>query len=170
MAGQVETVQQRGDGGGGGGDVVAITAGDPRQTQNDDIAEDGVEEIEKTRTLICALNFLSRNLPLPQDVFDAVSSIYHENDGGTAADAAGEDGEVVGGGVGSGVVGTEKTAAKDGSGMSRYGDLMAEFEVAVLKQRQSCMSGSGLAELKENRFQSHIQHRLAELEGNQNLF
>lgn len=58
------------------------------------------------------------------------------------------------------------TWLQDGSGMSSYGDLMADFEVAVMKQRQSCMSGSGLAELKETRFQSHIQRRLVELEGN----
>lgn len=30
------------------------------------------------KTLICALNFLSRNLPLPQHVYDAVSSIYQD--------------------------------------------------------------------------------------------
>lgn len=45
-----------------------------------------------------------------------------------------------------------KPLLQDGSGMSSYGDLMADFEVAVLKQRQSCMSGSGLPELKEYRF------------------
>lgn len=31
------------------------------------------------KTLICALNFLSRNLPLPQHVYDAVSSIYQDS-------------------------------------------------------------------------------------------
>lgn len=36
-------------------------------------------QLEKTKTLICALNFISRNLPLPPDVFDAVSSIYHND-------------------------------------------------------------------------------------------
>ena len=35
-----------------------------------------LDHIEKTKTLICALNLLSRNIPLPPDVFDAVSSIY----------------------------------------------------------------------------------------------
>lgn len=32
--------------------------------------------LSSAKTLICALNFLSRNLPLPQHIYDAVSSIY----------------------------------------------------------------------------------------------
>lgn len=32
------------------------------------------------KTLICALNFLSRNLPLPQHVYDAVSSICQDSE------------------------------------------------------------------------------------------
>lgn len=85
MAAQVETTSQQGGGGGGGGG-----AGDPSETHADVNSSDNtsVDEIEKTRTLICALNFLSRNLPLPQDVFDAVSSIYHD---GGAADTAAEE-------------------------------------------------------------------------------
>ena len=58
------------------------------------VSLDGDDHLEKTKTLICALNLLSRNLPLPQDVFDAVSSIYggggdSEGDanGGSDADA-----------------------------------------------------------------------------------
>lgn len=187
MAAQVETTSQAGGGAGG-------SAGNPSESHTDVNSSDdaSLEEIEKTRTLICALNFLSRNLPLPQDVFDAVSSIYH--DGATADTAAEEennhvdddgnaeeeeeeevtergatnqndDANVVGGGgVGSSAVAAEKPAVKDGSGMSSYGDLMADFEVAVLKQRENCMSGSGLGELKESRFQSHIHRRLTELE------
>lgn len=34
--------------------------------------------LDGAKTLICALNFLSRNLPLPQHVYDAVSSICLE--------------------------------------------------------------------------------------------
>ena len=45
------------------------------------------------------------------------------------------------------------------------GDLMAEFEDALVKQRANCMSGFGLAESRDNRLQTHIQHRLSELEG-----
>lgn len=43
--------------------------------------------VEQARTLIAALNLLSRNLPLPPDVMRAVSSIYHD---GGAGDRAGE--------------------------------------------------------------------------------
>ena len=35
------------------------------------------DEIQSTKTLICAVNLLSRNLPLPPHLFDAVSSIYN---------------------------------------------------------------------------------------------
>ncbi|XP_027164831.1 probable ATP-dependent DNA helicase CHR12 [Coffea eugenioides] len=183
MAAQVETTSQPGGGAGG-------SAGNPSEIHTDVNSGDNAsgEEIEKTRTLICALNFLSRNLPLPQDVFDAVSSIYHD---GTTADTAADeennhvdddkneeeeatergadnqndDANVVGGGgVGSSAVAAERAAAKDRAGMSSYGDLMADFEVAVLKQRENCMSGSGLGELKESHFQSHIHRRLTELE------
>ncbi|CAA3001319.1 probable ATP-dependent DNA helicase CHR12 [Olea europaea subsp. europaea] len=127
--------------------------------------------LDSTKTLICALNFLSRNLPLPQHVYDAVSSIYL-----CAADDGGGDGVLVDDvieraevGVESSVEGLQKDEITtprrmDGSGGSSYNDLMLDFEDAVLKQ-QSCMSGSRLNELKENRFQSQIQHRLAELEG-----
>lgn len=37
---------------------------------------EAVDHIDKTKTLICALNLLSRNLPLPPHLFDAVSCIY----------------------------------------------------------------------------------------------
>jgi len=43
--------------------------------------------VEQARTLIGALNLLSRNLPLPPDVLRAVSSIYHD---GGAGDGDGE--------------------------------------------------------------------------------
>jgi hypothetical protein len=46
--------------------------------------------VEQARTLIGALNLLSRNLPLPPDVLRAVSSIYHD---GGAGDGEGEVGE-----------------------------------------------------------------------------
>ncbi|KAK7860436.1 putative atp-dependent dna helicase chr12 [Quercus suber] len=47
---------------------------------------------------------------------------------------------------------------------SPKGDLLADFEDALLEQRPNCMSGFGLTALRENRYQSHIQHRLTELE------
>ncbi|GKV19562.1 hypothetical protein SLEP1_g29803 [Rubroshorea leprosula] len=43
------------------------------------------------------------------------------------------------------------------------GDLLSEFENALSTQWPKCMSGSRLVESKENRYQSHIQHRLHEL-------
>jgi hypothetical protein len=60
--------------------------------------EESDDAVEQARTLIGALNLLSRNLPLPPAVLRAVSSIYH--DGGAAeeeveADANdGGDGEM----------------------------------------------------------------------------
>jgi hypothetical protein len=48
---------------------------------------------------------------------------------------------------------------------SYTGDLLAEFEDALLEQRLNCVSGVGLKVSRESRFQSYIQHRLAELEG-----
>ena len=42
---------------------------------------------------------------------------------------------------------------------------MSEFEDALSKQRPNCMSGFALAELRGNRYQSHILHRINELEG-----
>lgn len=44
-----------------------------------------------TKTLICALNFLSRNLPLPQHVYDAVSSIYQDPGAAAAPDEVDRD-------------------------------------------------------------------------------
>ena len=44
-------------------------------------------------------------------------------------------------------------------------DLMSDFENALSKQRLKSMTGFGLTELRENRYQCHIQHRLKELEG-----
>lgn len=34
--------------------------------------------VHKTKSLICALNLVSRNLPLPPDLYDTVSSIYFD--------------------------------------------------------------------------------------------
>ena len=34
------------------------------------------DHAQKTKSLICALNLVSRNLPLPPDLFHTVSSIY----------------------------------------------------------------------------------------------
>ncbi|CAN4113433.1 unnamed protein product [Withania somnifera] len=113
-------------------------------------------QLERTKTLICALNFLSRNLPLPSDVFDAVSSIYHSDDANDVN-------------VGDGNGDVDSLSVLNGPGTGSYGYLMADFEESLLRQRSSCTSGSGLKKLKEDRFQSQVQHRLTELEGNCSL-
>ena len=41
-----------------------------------------LDNLQKAKSLICALNFVSRNLPLPPDLFEVVSSIcYDEQEG-----------------------------------------------------------------------------------------
>ncbi|KAK0608536.1 hypothetical protein LWI29_032098 [Acer saccharum] len=117
---------------------------------------------ETTKSLISALNFISRDLPLPPDLLNTVSSIYHgDPEGDCEALDNGDDVDVACGS------GEEQVAGKkglDGASICNGGDLMSEFEIALSKQRPKCMSGSGLAELRENRHQAHIQHRLNELE------
>ncbi|XP_042050465.1 probable ATP-dependent DNA helicase CHR12 isoform X2 [Salvia splendens] len=109
--------------------------------------------LSSAKTLICALNFLSRNLPLPQHLYDAVSSIYEPHaapqfptHGIHPADA------------------TNDPLPKEKLGVSTYNELMLDFEDAVLKQRSACLPSSKLSDLKETRFQSQIKHRLTELE------
>ncbi|XP_043696942.1 probable ATP-dependent DNA helicase CHR12 [Telopea speciosissima] len=115
--------------------------------------------VQKTKTLICALNLISRNLPLPPEVFDTVCSIYlNEDDSdnstehGITVEAHNSDGN--------------RLSEDDSSGHQIFdgGALITEFEEALVKQRPNCMSGLKLRESKESRLQSHIQHRLTELE------
>lgn len=54
---------------------------------------------------------------------------------------------------------------QDGLEIPNGADLMGDFENALSKQWPKCMSGTGLNESRENRYKSHIQHRLNELEG-----
>ncbi|CAA0812268.1 Probable ATP-dependent DNA helicase CHR12 [Striga hermonthica] len=117
--------------------------------------------LDSAKTLICALNFLSRNLPLPQHVYDAVSSIYENAsiDGGHDAPAdVDRDGE------GDDRGGAASPPPKVNSDVPTYDELMLDFEDAVLQQRSSCLPGSRLSDLKENRYRGRIQHRLKELE------
>ncbi|KAL1832479.1 hypothetical protein ACET3Z_002130 [Daucus carota] len=100
------------------------------------------DEIQSTKTLICAVNLLSRNLPLPPHLFDAVSSIY--NAAGSAS-APLDD-------------------IENGSDISSEGNLMAELGDALSEQRPNYMSGAGLTKQREERLQSNIQHRITELE------
>uniref|UniRef100_A0A0D9ZU39 ATP-dependent DNA helicase CHR12 n=1 Tax=Oryza glumipatula TaxID=40148 RepID=A0A0D9ZU39_9ORYZ len=125
---------------------------------------------EQAKTLIGALNLLSRNLPLPPAVLHAVSSIYH---GGDAWEGEGEEG-------GEEEVAAAAAAVGDGCGESGEGEedradaspgaddgvtLIQELEDAVLKNQGPYMSYSELTALKEDRFNTSIQHRLTELEG-----
>ncbi|XP_015063037.1 probable ATP-dependent DNA helicase CHR12 [Solanum pennellii] len=143
MVAQIET-NAAADGGGGGGGMVGGSSPPVDESQ---------EQLEKTKTLICALNFLSRNLPIPPDVFDAVSSIY--NSDANDVDVGDEDASPAD---------VDSLSVQNGPGMGSYGDLMADFEESLMSQRSSYTSGSGLTKLKEDRFRSHIQHRLTELE------
>ncbi|XP_057960121.1 probable ATP-dependent DNA helicase CHR12 [Malania oleifera] len=108
-----------------------------------------LDDVQKTRTLICALNLLSRNLPLPPDVLHTVFSIYNDQDDGPLAGSDHAD---------------HLDGVSDGPEISRAGDLMLDLEDALVKQRPNCMSGFGLLKSREIRFQSQIQRRLTELE------
>ncbi|KAK8943780.1 Chromatin structure-remodeling complex protein SYD [Platanthera guangdongensis] len=116
--------------------------------------------VEKTKTLIGALNLISRNLPLPPDVFHIISSIYNE---GIAADSTLPCDEFPA---------TEELDSSDASLKDHQldvapigGDLIRDFEDALVELQDKHLSGASLRQTKENRFQSFIQHRLTELEG-----
>lgn len=78
--------------------MATQTEGPPRGGGSLDLDDVGSDHylLEKTKTLICALNLLSRNLPLPDAVLDAVSSICSEAEEGV------DDGGGVGGSEASG--------------------------------------------------------------------
>ncbi|KAG0485560.1 hypothetical protein HPP92_009639 [Vanilla planifolia] len=126
-----------------------------------------VGHVEKTKTLIGALNLLSRNLPLPPDVFRAISSIYYD----------GVAGEVPARKTSRGfrrrwmsLIPCPRTIRMD-LGKSEFyevpqgGSLMTDFEDALVELKSSHMSSSVLKRSSENRFQSLVQHRITELEG-----
>ncbi|CAL9107744.1 unnamed protein product [Musa textilis] len=124
--------------------MVASLAEDPRQAPD--------RRAEQAKTLVGALNLLSRNLPLPPDVFRAVSSIYH-------GDEPSELQEMVEGG------GAPSSAESDAiNGVLGEGSLIVALEDVLLNQQSTRMCSSALRESKECRFNSLIQHRLAELE------
>ncbi|KAI3857573.1 hypothetical protein MKW98_028837 [Papaver atlanticum] len=130
------------------------------------------QRIQNTKTLICALNLVSRNLPLPQDIFDTLNSIYspdHE-DGVDAVhrDSIAEKTRV----SGHNLVEVQENVAGGGgvrdaanlSSQENGGDLMEEFEHAIVQQRRNCVSGARLRKSGEVRLRTNIQHRLSELE------
>ncbi|KAJ1384335.1 SNF2-related, N-terminal domain [Sesbania bispinosa] len=90
------------------------------------------------QALIGALNLVSRNLPLPPDLFSTISSIYNGSD--------------------------HKPLLLDSSGNYTQEDLLAELHDALLKQRPNCASGVKFNKTLESRYQTQIQRRLTELE------
>ncbi|KAK6929997.1 SNF2, N-terminal [Dillenia turbinata] len=113
-----------------------------------------LDHLEKTKTLISALNLLSCNLPLPPHIFNSVSSIYKADFNDQIDDGDVESDEE---GVGC-------SSEKDGHENSDGDELLLELESALVKQRPNCSTGAGLTELQDSRLQSHIQHRLTDLE------
>ncbi|XP_022930385.1 probable ATP-dependent DNA helicase CHR12 [Cucurbita moschata] len=101
-----------------------------------------LDHLHSTKSLISALNFLSRNLPLPPDLFQAVSSIYsaphHEQTGARIYSDELVD--------------------------SVQEDILTDLRDALAKQRSSCITGSGLERSREERYRGCIQHRLNDLE------
>ncbi|MED6157149.1 putative ATP-dependent DNA helicase chr12 [Stylosanthes scabra] len=95
--------------------------------------------IDHAKTLICALNFLSRDLPLPPHLLTSVFTIYHDHP-------------------------SSLNNLQDDIGNSSE-NLITDLEGALLKQRPNCVSGSRLENARESRYQNRIQHRLTELEG-----
>ncbi|XP_061354401.1 probable ATP-dependent DNA helicase CHR12 isoform X1 [Gastrolobium bilobum] len=95
------------------------------------------------QTLIGALNLVSRNLPLPSDLFDAVSSIYH----------------------GSNHLNSFVRYLFHHYSLLHFLSLILYLQDALLKQRPNGVSSSTLNKAIESRFQTQIQHRLAQLEG-----
>uniref|UniRef100_A0A452XYE8 Uncharacterized protein n=1 Tax=Aegilops tauschii subsp. strangulata TaxID=200361 RepID=A0A452XYE8_AEGTS len=118
-------------------------------------------DAEQARILIGALNLLSRNLPLPPAVLRAVSSIYH---GGEDADQEEEEEE---GAEGPSLVGDEggEGDPADAVDAAEEATLIQEFEDSIYRNQMMHMSSSKLTALKEERFNTCIQHRLSELEG-----
>ncbi|CAA7061967.1 unnamed protein product [Microthlaspi erraticum] len=113
------------------------------EKQSDSLPRDD-DPVEKTRSLISALNYVSRDLLLPPHLYDSVSSIYH----GSLSDAS-----------------PPPPPPPEIRSTPYGGDLMSEFEEALLKRRPNCESASRLTKLKEIRDENHIQHRLSQLEG-----
>lgn len=59
--------------------IPAMVAKIEQQQQEE---EPCLDNLQKVKSLICALNFVSRNLPLPPDLFGVVSSIcFDEQEG-----------------------------------------------------------------------------------------
>ncbi|KAL2922518.1 putative ATP-dependent DNA helicase CHR12 [Bienertia sinuspersici] len=123
---------------------------------NNNIPTSPSSSVEKTKTLICALNLLSRDLPLPPEVLESVSSIFRGHEDAVSSSNGAQFGDSASD--------SSPKSHQEASGISSYGDLIMEFEDAVVKQRPNCMSSNALTELNESRLQSRVERRLSELE------
>ncbi|KAL4205146.1 hypothetical protein AMTRI_Chr01g113140 [Amborella trichopoda] len=101
------------------------------------------DHAHEVKTLVSALNLISRNLPLPSELLDGVNSIYHGGDDMDCVSLSSEQDE--------------------NEGLKR-GYLLRSMAEALVTQRPSFMSGTVMMNAKESRFESHIQHRVDELE------
>ncbi|KAK2371773.1 putative ATP-dependent DNA helicase chr12 [Trifolium repens] len=95
------------------------------------------------QALIGALNLVSRNLPLPPELFNTVSSICY----------------------GSEPKPLPLNSDVDASNSTQDDDLLTELQDALSKQRPNCSSSSKLNKAMQIRTQSRIQNRLTQLEG-----
>ncbi|KAF7837257.1 putative ATP-dependent DNA helicase CHR12 isoform X1 [Senna tora] len=135
------------------------------QLQSQQQQQPPVDHAQKTKTLICALNLVSRNLPLPPDLLNTVSSIYYDAEDASSNAHHCDVPDASASGAGSEEKHVDAPADKglDDVGNSKE-DLLTDLEDALWKQRPSCVSGSKLKEEREKRYQSQIQHRLNDLE------
>ncbi|KAM7462757.1 hypothetical protein LguiA_030878 [Lonicera macranthoides] len=142
-----------------------------RQTVEGDTQNSHQKQIQDTRTLICALNLLSRNLPLPPHLFHAVSSIYNHDADDSAAISGGSDNGAGGSEANSidndavpVLIQESCTSDDDDNNDELKRDLMSNLEEALVNERPNCISSCRLTEARENRLQSRLKHRLTELE------
>lgn len=105
-----------------------------------------LDRVREANSLISALALVSRNLPLSAELLDGVSDIYY---GGDDEDEGSEDSF------------RESDLANNANEPE---DLLSDLQEALSKQHPNGMASRELARAKENRHESHIQHRLAELE------
>ncbi|GMI95145.1 chromatin remodeling 12 [Hibiscus trionum] len=150
-----------------------------QQQQQEQEEEPCSGDLQKVKSLICALNFVSRNLPLPPHLFDAVSSICFDQqeegllDNGTQVESGSDvPHTTLVSNFGFSLLNSRFSFRSDANcceveddpSISEKDGLLCDLDGALSKQRSKCMSGFSLAESKENRYQSHIHHRLKELE------
>lgn len=96
------------------------------------------------QALIGALNLVSRDLPLPPELFNTVSSICYGSDSKPLSLNAEVD---------------------EGNSSQDDDSLLTELQDAISKQRPNCSSSSKLNNAMKVRTQARFQNRLTQLEG-----